>query len=202
MPRLLIFIMIGFGVFVIILPSVFWFRSEYYEVCPRCAHKQEVQEWLIPFTNVPYYRYLQIRDTSLSMAADELGLVAEHEHLWLRGHGSGPGDRDVYGEGFLIAQGLITPSVGDFVRLLDRYSDEETMAYWVARITHPQHSYVVRNIADRCAGQAYESADAFNERLEQVARSEILQQRFRLGSFIDEPEARTPPRLLYQRSSR
>lgn len=202
MPRLLIFIMIGFGLFVTILPSIFWFRSEYYEVCPRCAHKREVQEWLIPFTDKPYYQHFTIRDTTLSKTVEDLQLVDDHDHLWLQAHGSGPGGRVIYGEGFLIAHGLITPSVGEFVRLLDRYSDEEQMAYWIARITHPEHSYVVRNVADQCAGRSYENAETFNQRLEEVAKFEISQQRYRLGIFIDEPETRTPPRLLYQRPPR
>ena len=166
MPRLLIWIMIGFGAFVFTLPSVFWFRNDFYEVCPMCAHRRDVQEWLVPFTNKPYYRYLEVKDTELSRAAFDLGLVGDHEHLWLQGHGSGPGQQDLYGEGFLIAQGLVTPSVGEFVRLLDRYSDDEAMAFWLARITHPQHSYVVRNIADNCAGRSYEDANAFNEHLD------------------------------------
>jgi hypothetical protein len=202
MPRLLVLIMVAFGAVVLVLPSVFWFRSEYYEVCPRCAQKREVQDWLIPFTATPYYRYLEVKDTALSVAAKDLGMVEEHDHIWLKGHGHGPGGDNLYGEGFLIAHGLVTPTVGEFVRLLDLYSDDEEMAYWVARITHPQHSYVVRNIADNCVGRSYENADSFNQHLAEVARKEISQQRYRLGYNIHEPEARTPPRLLYQRPPR
>ena len=200
--RLLIVSAVLFGLFVITLPAVFWYRLEYYEVCPQCAQKRETQEWLIPFTYRSYYNYYELRDTELFKAVTALKLVDEHEHQWLQVKGNGPGFKKIYGAGFSISQGLTTPSVGEFVRLLDRYSDEEAMAYWFARITDPEHSYVVRNVADRCVGRSYEDAVAFNDHVNEVAKIEISQQRFRLSYTVNEPETRTPPRLLYERSPR
>jgi len=202
MPRGLIILMIGFGLFVITLPAVFWYRTDYYDVCPLCAEKRDVQEWLVPFTYTPYYTYYQAQATPLSETLKELNLVDEHDHHWLQGHGNGPGFREIYGEGFLISHGLITSSMGEFVRLIDRFGDDEEMAYWFARITRPEHSYVVRNIADKCVARSYADAEAFHEYLDEVASLEFSQQRFRLGRLTDVPKARTPPRLLYERSSR
>jgi len=198
--RLLIFISIGFGLFVITLPAIFWYRLEYYEVCPQCALTRDVQEWLVPFTYQPYYTYHELKETELFKAVTDLHLVDPHEHEWLQVQGSGPGFKEIYGEGFSISQGLTMPSVGEFVRLLSRYTDEETMSYWFARITRPEHSYVVRNVADKCVGRSYENAGAFKDYLNTVAAIEFSQQRFRLGNFVNEPQTRTPPRLLYERS--
>ena len=201
-PRLLIVGLILFALFVLALPSVFWFRVEYYDICPNCARKREVQDWLVPFTSKVYYRYVLPQDTELTLALEEFELVDAHEHRWLKGHGYGPGERVTYGEGFNIAQSLTTPSVGKFVRLLQRYSDEDAMAYWFARMTHSDHSYVVRNVADQCVDRSYADATAFNEHLALVAREQIQIHHFRLNIDFDEPESRTPPRLLYERPSR
>lgn len=201
-PLLLVVAAVGFGLFVVTLPAVFWYRLEYYEVCPFCAQKREVQEWLVPFTYTPYYTYVELKETSLFNAVADLRLVEAHEHEWLQVQGHGPGFKEIHGEGFSISQGLTAPAVGEFVRLLDRYSDEKAMAYWFARITRPEHSYVVRNIADKCIRRSYQSAEAFNKYLNEVAELEFRQQRFRLNYTLDEPEPRTPPRLLYQRSPR
>jgi hypothetical protein len=196
-PRLLILVTVCFGLFVVTLPAIFWYRLEYLEVCPRCAQVRDVQEWLIPFTRESYYKYYQLKETSLFNAITDLQLVDAHEHEWLQTAGHGPGFKEIRGEGFGISQGLTGSSVGEFVRLLNRYSDEEAMAYWFARITRPEHSYVVRNVADQCVGRSYENAEAFNNYLNEVSERELSQQRFRLGQNIHEPEPRTPPRLLY-----
>jgi len=198
-PRSLIVIMAGFGLLVMTLPLVFWFQLEYYEVCPVCARKRDVQEWLVPFTYHPYYHYAVIHETPLSVVVEELGYVDPHEHDWLRVHGFGPGTREIHGEGFPIAQGLVTPQMGEFVRLIHRHLTEEEVAYWFARMTHPQHAYVVRNIADQCVLQQYADTAAFRARLDEVASEQRRLQAFRLGVNIDEPQTRTPPRLLYER---
>lgn len=201
-PKSLLVLLIGFGLFVISLPFIFWFRLDYYEVCPICARKQDVQKWLVPFTRTAYYTYAQLQETTLSATLDELKLVEPHEHLWLIAHGEGPGPQVIFGEGFPISQGLTTPCMGPFVRLLNRHTDEATVGFWFARITRPEYSYAVRNVADKCVGKTYESDEAFQTYLTQVGTLELSQQRFRIGRIIDEPQTRTPPRLLYQRPSR
>lgn len=202
LPRGLLAIMLGFAVLVTAAPLIIWFRLDYYEVCASCARKRDVQEWLIPFTRHAYYRYALELESPLSEVLEDLRLVDDHAHDWLLVHGEGPGSREFMGEGYPVAQGLITPAMGDFVRLLHRHLEKDELGYWFARMTHPQHAYVVRNIADQMVQESYVDAETFRARLRQVGDLERSMQRFRLGLTIDEPEARTPPRLLYQRSPR
>ncbi|HAV61992.1 MAG TPA: hypothetical protein DCY13_06470 [Verrucomicrobiales bacterium] len=194
--------MAGFALLAVSLPLLFWFRLDYYEACARCARKREVQEWLIPFTRIAYYEYRQEMETPLSPVLAELGYVDPHDHDWLIIHGTGPGTEELMGEGFPLAQSLVTASMGRFVRLLDQHLEEEEVGYWFARMSDPQHAYVVRNIADQIVQESYADAAAFRARLEKVGAHERALHRYRMGLLIDEPEARTPPRLLYERSPR
>jgi hypothetical protein len=200
-PRPLLAVMGGFALLVVGLPLIFWCRQEYYEVCPQCARLRDVQRWLVPFAETPYYTFTQTEDTALTLKLIELGYLDEHQHVWLMVQGSGPGSREIRGEGVHIATGLTTPSIAPFVGLLHQYTDPETLAYWFARMTHPQHAAVARNVADRCSRESFTDADNFRERLRQIAAFEHREMLFRLGP-VHEPEIRTPPRLLYQRSPR
>lgn len=200
-PRPLLAVLAVFALLVLGLPLIFWFRQEYYEVCPQCARLRDVQRWLVPFTETPYYTFTQTEDTPLTLKLVEFGYLDEHEHTWLVVQGSGPGTREVRGEGVHIAGGLTTPSIAPFVSLLHQHTDPETLAYWFARMTHPQHAAAARNVADRCSRESFPDAAAFRERLRQIAAFEHRELLFRLGP-VHEPEIRTPPRLLYQRSPR
>lgn len=200
-PRPLLAVMGLFALLVLVLPLMFWFRLEYYEVCPLCARKQEVQRWLIPFTRTAYYEFRQIEDSPLTVQLAEFKYLDEHEHGWLIVRGNGPGAAEIMGEGVRVAPGLVTPAIGPFVGLLHRYTDPETEAYWFARMTHPHHADFVRNVAETCVKESFADADTFRQRLGEIQRHErflLLQRLIR----VDEPEARTPPRLLYQRPPR
>jgi len=200
-PRPLLAIMALFAALVLMLPLMFWFRLEYYEVCPRCARKRDVQQWLIPFTRTSYYDFHLVEDSPLTARLHEFGYVDEHEHGWLMVRGNGPGTTDILGEGVRVAPGLISPSIASFVELLHRHTDDATVGYWFARMTHPQQSDFVRNVADKCARESFADAEAFRARLKEIAAYERRLLIERLGR-VDEPEARTPPRLLYQRPPR
>jgi hypothetical protein len=200
-PRPLLAVMALFAVLVLALPLLFWFRLEYYEVCPQCARQRDVQRWLIPFTGTSYYDFHVIEDSPLTVRLEEFAYVDEHEHAWLIVRGNGPGTTDILGEGLRVAPGLVSPSIASFVDLLQRHTDPETVAYWFARMTHPQQSDFVRNVADKCARESFADAEAFRGRLKEIAAFERRLLIERLGR-VDEPEARTPPRLLYQRPPR
>jgi len=200
-PRPLLAVMVIFGLLVIMLPLIFWFRLDYYEVCPRCARQRDVQQWLIPFTRSAYYTFTQVTDSPLTTKLLEMKYVDEHEHLWLVVRGTGPGTAEITGEGVRVAPGLITPSIGPFVGLLHQYTQPETEAYWFARMTHPQQADFVRNVADTCVKETFADAETFRKRLQEITAYERRLLIDRLGR-ANEPEARTPPRLLYQRPSR
>jgi hypothetical protein len=200
-PRPLLAVMAGFALLVLGLPLIFWFRQEYYELCPQCARLRDVQRWLVPFTEAPYYSFTQTQESPLTLKLHEFGYLDEHEHNWLLVEGRGPGDRIIRGEGVHIASGLTTATIAPFVSLLHQHTDPETEAYWFARMTHPQHAAVVRNVADRCSRESFTDATTFRERLTQIAAFEHREMLFRLGP-VHEPEIRTPPRLLYQRPPR
>jgi hypothetical protein len=200
-PRSLLAIMAGFGLLMLSLVAVLWFRRETEELCPVCARTRAVQAWLVPFTDRAYYTEHQIQDSELTRALEELGYVDPHEHPWLLITGTGPGGRQQLGGGLTIAQGLLTPSVGQFTRLLHRHADEAVVARWLARMGHPQHAYMVRNVADALVQEEYPDAERFRARLAEVAGFERSLQIYRLGN-VDEPETRTPPRLLHQRPPR
>jgi hypothetical protein len=200
-PRPLLAVMALFAVLVLALPLVVWFRLEYYEVCPQCARKRDVQQWLVPFTRNSYYDFSVIEDSPLTARLLEYQYVPAHEHRWLIVRGSGPGNTDILGEGLRVAPGLVSPSIASFVDLLQRHTDPETVAYWFARMTHPQQADFVRNVADTCARESFADAETFRARLREIAAYERRLLIERLGR-VDEPESRTPPRLLYQRPSR
>ncbi|MBI1176659.1 hypothetical protein GC207_04385 [bacterium] len=200
-PRSLLAIMAFFSLLVIILPLVFWFRLDYYEVCPTCAREREVQDWLIPFTRTPYYTYTQIEDTPLTAELAKLHYVDQHQHHWLIIRGVGPGNDEIIGEGVRVAPGLITPAIAPFVELLHKYTDPETEAYWFARMTHPQQSDFVRKVAEQITTESFADGEAFRERLRALKSSERRLLIARWGR-VYEPQERTPPRLLYQRTSR
>jgi hypothetical protein len=110
-PRPLLAVMAGFALLVLGLPLIFWFRQEYYEVCPQCARLRDVQRWLVPFTESSYYTFTQTEDTPLTLKLNEFGYLDEHEHRWLMVEGRGPGDRIIRGEGVHIASGLTTATI-------------------------------------------------------------------------------------------
>jgi len=190
-----------FALLVAGLLLIFWYRIEYFEVCPQCARMRDVQEWLVPFTRSSYYTHHEVGDSALTTLLDEWRYVDEHEHQWLLVRGVGPGSHELTGEGVRVAPALITPSVAPFVSLLHQHTDAETEAYWFARMTHPHHADFVRNVADRCAREQFADAAAFRDRLRQIADDERRLLIERLGR-VHEPETRTPPRLLYQRPPR
>ena len=200
-PRPLLAMMAAFGLFIVGLALMLWFRLEYEELCPQCARTRTVQDWLIPFTDRPYYSFATSEETALTKALEEFGYVDPHEHPWLLISGTGPGPKQNLGGGLVIAQGIVSPSVAEFLRLLHRYADEQETAYWLARMTMPQHAYMVRNVADACVKETYADASAFRTRLNEIKWTERRLQFYRLGE-VDEPEVRTPPRLLHQRPPR
>lgn len=200
-PRPLLALLALFALLVLTLPLVFWFRLDYYEVCPQCARKRDVQEWLVPFTRTAYYRFEVIEDSPLTTRLIEYEYLPAHEHEWLVVHGTGPGANRILGEGLRVAPGLISSSIAPFVELLQRHTDAATVGYWFARMAHPQQAEFVRNVADRCARESYADAEGFRTRLAAITAHERRLLRERLGR-VDEPETRTPPRLLYQRPSR
>lgn len=200
-PRPLLFLLGFFALLVLTLPLVFWFRLEYFEVCPQCARKREVQQWLIPFTRTSYYDFSLVEDSPLTARLIEYQYVPDHAHRWLIVRGSGPGNADIMGEGVRVAPGLVSPSIAPFVDLLQRHTDPATVAYWFARMTHPQQSDFVRNVADQCARETFADSEGFRTRLREIAAFERRLLIERLGR-VNEPEAPTPPRLLYQRPPR
>ena len=200
-PRPLLALMALFAMAVLTLPLIFWFRLEYYEVCPVCARVRDVQDWLIPFTRAPYYTFATIEDSPLTTRLIDYGYVDEHPHKWLLVRGSGPGTTDIMGEGLRVVAGLTTPSIAPFVDLLHQHTDPATEAYWFARMTHPQQADFVRNVADRCTKETFADAGTFRKRLAETTTFQRQLLTFRLGR-INEPESRTQPRLLNQPASR
>jgi hypothetical protein len=200
-PRSLVLIMAAFALMVLTVPLLFWYQIEYFEVCPQCARKREVQQWLIPFTRIPYYTYAKIEDSPLTDKLVEFGYLEKHDHRWLVVISNGPGGDENLGEGVRVAPGLISPSIAPFVGLLHRYTDPTTEAYWFARMTHQQQSEFVRNVADDCTKLAYTNADEFAVQLRRSA-IQMRQLLYARWGRVDEPQARTPPRLLYQRPPR
>lgn len=190
-----------FGLLVLGLPLVFWYRLEYLEVCPQCARVRDCQDWLIPFSRTSYYTHREVQDTALTTQLVAWQYVDAHAHQWLLVRGVGPGSHEITGEGVRVAPALITPAIAPFVERLHEFTDAATEAYWFARMTHPHHADFVRNVADRCARERFADAGTFRDRLRQIASEERRLMLDRLGR-VHEPETRTPPRLLYQRPPR
>ena len=200
-PRPLLAMMAAFAGLIVGLALVLWYRLEYEELCPQCARTRTVQDWLVPFTERPYYSFATVEESALTKALEEFQYVDPHEHPWLLISGTGPGPKQNLGGGLVIAQGVLSPSVAELVRLLHRHTDEKETAYWLARMTMPQHAYMVRNVADACVKESYADAATFRTRLNEIKWTERQLQIYRLGE-VDEPEVRTPPRLLHQRPPR
>jgi hypothetical protein len=200
-PRSLLAIMAAFSLLVITLPLVFWFRLDYFEVCPTCARKREVQQWLIPFTRTPYYTYARVEDSPLTHELIKLHYLDEHKHEWLLVRGSGPGDNEMMGEGLRLTPGLVSPAIAPFVDLLHKFTDPPTEAYWFARMTHFQQADFVNKVALIITKESFADGEAFREQLQKVASVERRRLISRWGK-VYEPEERTPPRLLYQRPPR
>lgn len=200
-PRSLLVIMGVFSLLVLTLPLVFWFRLDYFEVCPICARERQVQAWLFPFTRTPYYTYTHVVDSPLTTELTKLHYLEPHDHHWLIVQGNGPGNDEILGEGLRVAPCLISPTTAPFVDLLHKFTDPTTEAYWLARMTHFQQADYVKKVAEEITKETFTNEDAFLEDLQRISSFERRRMISHWGR-VYEPESRTPPRLLYQRTPR
>ena len=106
-------------------------RLSYFRVCSTCGCVEHGSDRQLPMLPVTYWHSGAIEETPLSRAAREGGVVAEHPHNWLFGHGSGNGTTCAIGEGRHLLTVVNSQRVADFIRCLAAYRGSAEAQRWL-----------------------------------------------------------------------
>ncbi|MFN0052533.1 MAG: hypothetical protein ACKV0T_10085 [Planctomycetales bacterium] len=116
------------------------FRFHYFSVCGDCGAVRNSSERQIPVFPFPYWRSHAIQETVLSRTVARLGLIGQHEHRWLFGHGGGNGIQCALGSGRHIRKSADSDLVAIFLENTWEYEGEESAGEWLAFALSPDDS--------------------------------------------------------------
>lgn len=138
-------------------------RYGYFSACSKCGRIRTTEARVLPLVGLPYWQTHQEEETSLSSTCSRLGLVTNHEHEWVFGHGGGSG---MFGSGRALLQPSILKSP-DVVRFVEHVAniDRNIAVKWAERFLEPSTSPEAEMaiLAGGFRANKFESDEAFGK---------------------------------------
>jgi len=130
-------VLLGIAAAGALLLAAGWCSFASFSVCRMCGQVRHEIRWQLPFMDVTYLRVHRDEETVASRFLNSRGLVGEHEHDWIFGHGGGNG-RSACGPMSSMPGRLQDEERVRFLDILLKFGRREEAAKWACRIADPR----------------------------------------------------------------